>query len=162
MAKDQRANGAIGEKAELRRVSQKGHDPFDCRPEEIFVVDQSLKDLIGLLRSHAGRLEKISRPSPSATAFYEVMSGGLVWTDEKIQDVPTEVIWALRPLWAYRSSVICGVPAEKWRPYWDICLSLFPHWIGFLPERMKPSPELLEILKSGREGLMRDLAAAEE
>lgn len=125
-------------------------------------MEQRLEDLIKSLRPHAKRLNELSRPSASATVFYEVMSGGLVWTDEKIEDVPAEIIWALRPLWAYRSSVIAGAPKEKWRPYWDVCLSLFPHWIGFLPERSRSSPELLAIMKSGEEQLMRDLEAAED
>jgi hypothetical protein len=125
-------------------------------------VNPEFEKILAPLRSHAAHLNDLSRPSSTATVFYEVMSGGLVWTDEKITGVPTEVIWALRPLWAYRSSMISGAPAAKWQDYWNICLELFPNWIGFLPERMRPSPELLKILSYGKERLRKDLEASEQ
>jgi hypothetical protein len=120
-------------------------------------VNPEFEKIIAPLRAHAARLDAMAEPSPTATVFYEVMSGALVWSDEKIKDVPTQVIWSLRPLWAFRSSVISGAPAEKWRLYWDACVALFPRWIGFRPERMKSSPELLKILEDGRASVKREL-----
>ncbi len=32
---------------------------------------------------------------------------------------------------------------------WLYCRSLFPNWIGFLPERHKPTPELRTIYRRG-------------
>lgn len=75
------------------------------------------------------------------------MSGGLVWTDEKITDVPSEVIWALRPLFAHRASLIKGVPDTKWLAYWAACIEMLPRWIGFLPERAKPTAQNIALLK---------------
>ena len=123
-------------------------------------MNPEFEKIIAPLRSHAAYLNDLSSPSPTATVFYEAMSGGLVWTDEKIRDVPSEVvIWALRPLWTYRSSIICGAPEAKWQDYWNACPVLFPKWIGFRPERMRSSHELLKILSDGKESLKKDLEA---
>ncbi len=119
-------------------------------------------ELLEELRRRAADLNRIDTPSPTATPFYELMSGGIVWTDEKISGVRTEVIWALRPLFAYRASLIAGMPAEKWRSYWDACQTLFPHWIGFRPDRCQPAPELLVLLKKGEAAMLRDLEAGLE
>jgi hypothetical protein len=120
-------------------------------------MDVKLLELLEVLREHAKRLDSLSQPSPSATVFYEVMSGALVWSDEKIEGVPTEVIWALRPLFAFRSSLILGSPQEKWRPYWEASVAMFPHWIGFRPERLIATPELLRVIKIGAKRLDRCL-----
>ena len=124
-------------------------------------MDSKLQELIEELRKHASKLNALSEPLPGATVFYEVMSGGLVWSDEKIEGVPVEVIWALRPLWAFRSSLIAEAPQEKWRSYWDICRTIFPSWVGFRPERSTPSPELLKILQRGQRRLDVCLKKAE-
>ena len=114
------------------------------------------------LREYAKRLDRMDTPSPVATPFYELMSGGLVWSDEKITDVPSEVIWALRPLFAYRASLIVGAPEEKWRPYWNECRTLFPRWVGFHPDRQRQAPELIVLLKKGEAAMLRDLEAGLE
>jgi hypothetical protein len=44
-------------------------------------MDSDLEKLINPLREFAPSLNKISEPDPAATVFYEIMSGGLVWTD---------------------------------------------------------------------------------
>ena len=118
--------------------------------------------MIGPLRVHAKRLDSIDTPSPDATPFYEIMSGGIVWSDEKITDVPSEVVWALRPLFAYRASLIVGAPEEKWRAYWAECQKLFPRWIGFRADRQRQAPELVVLLKKGEAAMLRDLEAGLE
>ena len=107
-------------------------------------MDDGFQRMIEPLRLHASQLDAISEPAPSARVFFEVMSGALVWSDE-VKDVPTKVIWSLRPLFAFRSSLILGQPEEKGRSYWDASTSLFPRWVGFVPARAEPSPQLLEI-----------------
>jgi len=125
-------------------------------------MDADLEKMIGPLRLHASRLDAISAPAPAARVFFEVMSGALVWSDEVVKGVPTKVVWSLRPLFAFRSSFIVCQPQEKLRFYWDACVSLFPHWVGFVPARSKPSPQLLEILRKGKEDLACDLKNLEE
>jgi hypothetical protein len=120
-------------------------------------MDAKLQELLEVLREHAMRLDAISEPSSTATPFYEVMSGALVWSDEKIEDVPVQVIWALRPLFAFRSSLIRGSSLEKWRPYWEACVKMFPRWIGFRPERSAATHELLHVLAKGEKRLDRCL-----
>ena len=115
------------------------------------------QELLASLQPYVARLNALSEPLPSATVFYEVMSGGLVWSDEVIRDVPTPVIWALRPLFAYRTSLILGTPQVKWSSYWNACFAMFPSWIGFRPERSVATPELLRVLKKGEKRLDRCL-----
>lgn len=120
-------------------------------------MDSDLEKMINPLREFAPSLNKISEPDPTATVFYEIMSGGLVWTDETVGGLPTKVIWALRPLYAFRTSLIVGAPSEKWRPYWETCVAIFPKWIGFREERSHATPELLRILSKGKKTLDRCL-----
>src|SRR5688572_22563923 len=84
--------------------------------------------------------------------FYDLMSGGLVWTDETrhlLRRTPTEVIWALRALWAYRTSLMLDNPREELAEYWRFGLSRFPRWVGFRPARRRATPRLLEIYRRG-------------
>lgn len=119
-------------------------------------------DPLDTLRAHATRLNSLSTPAPSARVFYEIMSGGLVWSDEAGEDLPVEVVWALRPLFAFRSSMILGSPQEKWRTYWDACVVLFPRWVGFHAERTTPTPALLRILRQGERRLDRCLESLDD
>ena len=125
-------------------------------------MDPELEKMLEPLRFHSARLDVISKPNSSPTLFYEAMSGGLAWSDEIPRDAPVEVIWGLRPLGAYRSSLIIGEPQEKWRSYWEECVALFPHWIGFRPERSRSSPEVLSVLKRGQKQLKRCLERTDE
>ena len=123
-------------------------------------MNQQIDELLASLRLHSEHLNKIGTPSPAATPFYELMSGGLVWTDERDTDVPSEVIWALRPLFAHRASLIKGVPDTKWLAYWATCIVIFPRWIGFLPERAKPTAQRIALLNRGQEDMLRELDGA--
>lgn len=125
-------------------------------------MSPEIEKMIEPLRQYAGRLNRIDAPSPEATPFYEIMSGGLVWSDEKISDIPSEAIWALRPLFAYRASLILGEPEEKWRSYWNECRTLFPRWIGFHPDRQRQAPELVICLKKEKANMLRELEAGLE
>src|SRR5665213_684927 len=123
-------------------------------------MSQQIDELLALLRAHAERLNQIDTPSTTATPCYELMSGGLVWTDERITSVPSEVIWALRPLFAHRASLIKGELDAKWAAYWAACIEMFPRWIGFLPERAKPTAQNIALLKRGDTDMLRELDAA--
>lgn len=105
------------------------------------------------LRLHAKHLDSINTPAPAAKVFYEIMSGGLVWSDETNRgSTPVKVVWELRKLWAYRTQLILndGEPDDE---FWDRCLELFPNWVGFLPARRKPTPELLAEYRRGNVSL---------
>lgn len=99
-------------------TSLKANNAQSAKASAVSIMSQQIDELLASLRLHAERLNKIDTPSPTATPFYELMSGGLVWTDERDTDVPSEVIWALRPLFAHRASLIKGVPDTKWLAYW--------------------------------------------
>jgi len=79
---------------------------------------------------------------------YELMSGALIWSDETNSETPVYVIWALRQLFAYRTRMMID-DAEPDNAFWNQCVTLFPNWIGFLPVRRKPTPELLAEFRRG-------------
>jgi hypothetical protein len=73
----------------------------------------------------------------------------VVWRDETRRDTPTEVIWALRGLWAYRTSVMLNQPREELAAYWQFGLAHFSNWVGFHPSRRIATARLLRICRDG-------------
>jgi hypothetical protein len=113
------------------------------------------------LRDYADHLNSIRRPKVFRKVFYELMSGGLVWTDETQPSTPWEVTNALRLIVAYRTSLLLGEPRGELKPYWDEALELFPRWVGFRPERQEPTPKLLEVYRRGSVSLEKCLRTME-
>jgi hypothetical protein len=112
------------------------------------------------LAEHAAHLNGVRRPGWFSKPFYELMSGALVWRDERRRDTPVHVVWALRAVWAYRTSLMLGAPREELAEFWQYGLKHFPQWVGFRPERREPTPELLETYRRGDVSLrkcLRDL-----
>lgn len=112
------------------------------------------------LSAHADHLNAIDAPDPGAKAFYDIMSGALVWSDETTPETPTAVVWALRRLLAYRTRAMLD-SAEPDNDFWTRCVAMFPNWIGFLPERRKQTPELLAEYRRGGVSLKRCLRKIE-
>jgi len=106
-------------------------------------------DFAKVLTAHAEHLNQICTPDPSASVFYELMSGALIWSDERDAS-PFEVVSALRAIFAYRTGLIIGKPRPELEPLWQHALSLFPQWIGFRPDRRQPTTELLAAYRRGR------------
>lgn len=115
-------------------------------------VDSSNFGPLHVLTEHAAHLNGITVPDSTQPPFYELMSGALVWRDETREDTPTEVIWALRLVCAYRTSLMRGQPRAEFATLWEHCLRQFPNWVGFLPERRASDPVLLEIYRRGEVG----------
>jgi len=85
-----------------------------------------------------------ARFDPNATRRFEIMSGGFVWSDERLlEDVHFSLHnssnYAVRALMGYRSSLIEGKPSENYRLPWDQLLRECPDWAGFRAERSRPS-----------------------
>jgi hypothetical protein len=114
-------------------------------------------DPLQTLADHAEHLNAVCSPACSPKVFYEIMSGALVWSDETNHETPIEVIWALRMIVAYRTSLMLNKPREEFKPIWDRALSLFPRWVGFRPERRQPTAELLQIYRRGDVSLRKCL-----
>jgi hypothetical protein len=115
------------------------------------------------LDEYADHLNRIRWPR-FGLPFYDLMSGGLVWTDETrhlFERTPTETIWALRALWAYRTSLMLGNPREELAAYWRFGLSRFPRWVGFRPARRRATARLLEIYRRGDVSLRKCLRDSE-
>jgi hypothetical protein len=102
------------------------------------------------LSDYSEHLNRINRPRWFGWAFYDMLSGALVWTDECKrwrQRTPVEVVWALRSLWAYRTSLMLDEPREELVEYWRFGLQHFPDWVGFRPNRRRPTKRLLRIYR---------------
>jgi hypothetical protein len=87
----------------------------------------------------AGRMRELAA-SADAKMFYELLSDSLMWTDE-IPEIRAEDVGGLRSLryvFRYRTSLMLGTPEERFRPFWDEALALFPGWPGFDPARRDP------------------------
>jgi hypothetical protein len=105
-------------------------------------------DALYQLTTHAEHLNALDTPDPHAAPQYEIMSGALIWPDETSESTPLTVIDALRQIWAYRTRLMLD-DTEPNNAFWDQCVALFPKWIGFLPERRKPTPALLAEYRRG-------------
>ena len=86
--------------------------------------------------------------------FYEVMSGALVWDDEKTgfsseYFSPVE-IGLLRMIWAFRSGLILGSPRLEFESVWRRAQDAAPNWPGFRAERCSPSEEVILYLKTAK------------
>jgi len=113
-------------------------------------------DSLHQLTTHAEHLNAIDTPDPGAMARYEILSGALIWSDETRPDTPVYVIWALRELFAYRTHLMLN-DLEPDNERWAQCVTLLPNWIGFLPERCKPTRDLLAEYRRGRVSLKKCL-----
>lgn len=89
-------------------------------------------DPVRTLTEHAEHLNAICSPGWWPKVFYEIMSGALIWSDERNRNT-VEVIWALRFIVAYRSSLMLNKPREELKPMWDLGLSLFRNGLAFGP-----------------------------
>jgi hypothetical protein len=123
-------------------------------------------DALSMLLAVATELHTSRDYDPNAVPFFDLMSGGLVWSDERQANV--RAVWALRPLWMYRTSVLLGVPDTRHSALWQEAQRIVPDWIGFHPARCTPSPELAALaVKLSREGArevnrLERIAAPEE
>jgi hypothetical protein len=112
------------------------------------------------LRAIANALDQLVAQA-GARVYFELMSGGLVWSDEYPPPTESGPLFPqhhLREIWNHRSSLIKGEPAERFRETWETALKLFPHWPGFLPERRDPKwRDFLEQEEKRSENLFENL-----
>jgi len=109
--------------------------------------DDDYSDPITALREYAAHLNCIRKPKLFKKVFYELMSGGLVWTDETRPGTPWEVTNSLRLIVAYRTSLMIDEPRDEFKGIWKESLQLFPDWIGFREDRREPIPKLMDIYR---------------
>lgn len=80
-----------------------------------------------------------ARWSPDADRAFELMSGGFVWSDERLNDVAricSELDnWAFRCVIAYRASLIRDEPRTEFLEPWNQLRAACPDWPGFRPDR---------------------------
>lgn len=106
-------------------------------------------------------LNRLIAADRDVEVFFDIMSGGLVWTDETPENMPVRARWCLRPLFGYRTALIIGEEQEENSDYWNSCQAIFPNWIGFSKERCVSNPELLQTYRRGRVSLEKCLRRIE-
>jgi hypothetical protein len=121
------------------------------------MADDRAFDPFRELSEHAKHLNAITESMPDSVPFYEYMSGALVWPDETTKQTPIKVIWALRAVWAYRTSAMFGGSKDKHLAIWNHARSCFPAWVGFRPERSVATDSLVLIYRAGEARLRGDL-----
>ena len=90
-------------------------------------------------------------PTSDAQCFFECLSGGLIWTDERPPfEVDAEELGSLRVLWNYRTSLLLGKPRTEFDEVWSSALMLAPQWPGFLQERREPRTGLLALIPEAK------------
>jgi hypothetical protein len=94
--------------------------------------------------------------SEKAHRFYEMMSGALMWEDEKANLPFSELGW-FRAALAYRSSIIFDKPRTEFEPIWIALKRVAPKSPGFRSERCTPSPELVDCLNQEKRKSKRSL-----
>jgi hypothetical protein len=95
-----------------------------------------MNDRFPRLAKLATHLERLT-VDPNARVAYELLSHGLIWSDESppIGSVEFEIGTAARALWRFRSSLILGSPDERFRDHWEFAQQVCPNWPGLLAER---------------------------
>jgi hypothetical protein len=88
---------------------------------------------------------RISKRNVSAEVFYDLMSGALVWTDEKITGLTAEEMGCLRAIFRFRTSIIAREPYERFRNLWNKLRAAYPDWIGFDPSRCQADEDLSKL-----------------
>jgi len=100
------------------------------------------------LEIHADHLNSLSTPDPDASVRYDILADALVWSDETIDSTPNDLINGLRQLRHYRTHVMLNALNPD-GDVWLHCRSLFPDWVGFIPDRHMRTTELLSIYRRG-------------
>jgi hypothetical protein len=86
------------------------------------------------------------KPQTKPECFFECMSGGLMWTDERLWPLDADELGVVRILLNYRTSLILENPRREFEAIWNSAISLAPKWPGFLPERREPRSDLLALI----------------
>ena len=99
------------------------------------------------VEANAALLDSICKPDPNAKPKYDILSDAIIWSDEH-PGLSSNLLGALRQVWHFRTYCIL----RRNRIDNDViakCIRLFPNWIGFLPERWNPTPEILAEYRRG-------------
>jgi hypothetical protein len=84
-----------------------------------------------------------------------LVSGSVGWDDEQYFEFFTicrhHGCYAYGVLFAYRTSLLMGTPREDLRYAWDEVRQRCPEWIGFRPERVAPTEELLDYIRQAED-----------
>jgi hypothetical protein len=99
------------------------------------------------------------KADPTATPFYEAMSDGLIWTDEKIHDLSEAELGCLRCIFRVRTSMPMETPDLRFEVLWAEVLKKCPQWIGFTPSRIAPSETLKALYAQSKKRWNRQLTS---
>ncbi len=86
---------------------------------------------------------KVLSKTKDAKRFFDLMSGGFVWSDEKIYGLTENELGCLRAIFRYRTSLIVKEPDHRFEELWKDLKLKCPSWIGFDIERCSASDDLI-------------------
>lgn len=106
---------------------------FHIRPKRVRLND-FLDPLI--LKLKRQKLDK------DASFICDVMSGGFIWSDERIPGLKRNETGCLKAIFRYRTNLIVQENDYRFEALWDELKKKYPEWIGFDPSRCSPREEL--------------------
>jgi hypothetical protein len=107
-----------------------------------------------VMKSLGRKLNDLKSDS-SAEVFYDLMSGGLVWSDEQVTNLTREEMGCQRALFSFRSGLITNEVRERFQTIWDQARAEFPEWIGFQDSRCQPNEELGRLIHKSKKSSER-------
>jgi hypothetical protein len=108
-------------------------------------MDESFTDVESELRVAAPVLNALDRLDPAATVMFDLMSGGLVWSDECPPPEQWDALGPARCLWNYRTGLILGAPPAAHDRLWRLAHEVCPRWVALHSDRVTPTPQLIEV-----------------
>jgi hypothetical protein len=99
-----------------------------------------LEDFLDVLIPHPKTLKKHKNAEP----FHDLVSGGFIWSDERLYGLSVYSMGCLRAVFRYRTSLIVQEPDERFASLWNALREKCPEWIGFHSERCSPNQTLAE------------------
>ena len=112
------------------------------------------------------KLDKLA-VDPRASMSYDLLAGGLVWSDEipacdlaAAQEIPFPGLGQFRALLNHRNSLILGESGKRFQDVWERALRLCPNWPGFISARQEPA--LAQEARSRSEAARRSFEELDE
>jgi hypothetical protein len=86
---------------------------------------------------------KVLKKDDNAAPFFDHMSGGFIWSDEKLRRLNVKEMGCMRAVFRYRTSLIVQEADLRFESLWHELRKRFPDWIGFDPARCSPRDDLI-------------------
>jgi len=106
-------------------------------------MSKRIEYLKQLFESFQGVLSEKSKEENSQMKW-NVLAGGVYWTDEGLDDIHRDLSNAFRFVLNYRTSLLIGKQTDYCKSEYYLAKKYFPNWIGFSENRNSFDSELAE------------------